>query len=265
MPRRTDGPGADPDARARPDGRPWRPETEAGARPPESLAEGSGRPPGSHDELRRRLADLPASHPSSPRYRSGQPDAPPGRSGREGRSPEPAAAKPGEPRAGRSGTSGGNDPGTSGSVRSEQSRVNRAGRPGEGRDEPAAGTPGGERRGPGARDDAEQGGRAPGRRESAGGAAAVAARLIRGGQPRTPEQDAKDRRADDALWARAAAQHAAAQARRRSRGSPAPSYPPARREPFRPWFTTSADEDLWLNAERTGDPWFADGDGKSER
>ena len=40
---------------------------------------------------------------------------------------------------------------------------------------------------------------------------------------------------------------------------------PARREPFRPWFTTSAEEELWLNAERTGDPWFADGDGESER
>ena len=91
----------------------------------------------------------------------------------------------------------------------------------------------------------------------------MAARLIRGGQPRTPEQDAKERRADDALWARAAAQHAAAQARRRSRGGPAPSYPPARREPFRPWFTASAEEELWLNAERTGDPWFADGDGES--
>ena len=244
MPRRTDGPGADPDARARPEAR--------------------ARPPGSQDELRRRLADLPASHPSSPRYRGGRPDAPSGRAEREGRSPEPAAAKPGEPRAGRSGTSGGDDPGASGSARSEQSRVNRAGQPREGRDEHAAETGGG-RRAPGDRDDAEQAGRAPGRREAAGGAAAVAARLIRGGQPRTPEQDAKDRRADDALWARASAQHAAAQARRRSRGSPAASYPPARREPFRPWFTTSAEDELWLNAEGTGEPWFAPGDGESER
>ena len=97
----------------------------------------------------------------------------------------------------------------------------------------------------------------------------MAARLIRGGQPRTPEQDAKDRRADDALWARAAALHAAAQARRRARGTAAstraPSYPPARREPFRPWFTASGEDELWLNAEGTGDPWFADGDGENKR
>jgi hypothetical protein len=149
MPGRTDGPGADPDARARADAR--------------------GRAPGSQDEARRRLADLPASHPSSPRYRGRRPDGD--------------------------------------------------------RDEPAAGTPGplrgerrGERREPGDRDEAAQDRRAPGPREAAGGAAAVAARLIRGGQPRMPEQDAKDRRADDALWARAAALHAAAQARRRARG-----------------------------------------------
>jgi hypothetical protein len=99
----------------------------------------------------------------------------------------------------------------------------------------------------------------------------VAARLIRGGQPRTPEQDAKDRRADDALWARAAALHAAAQARRRAQGTaapsyrPTPSYPPARREPFRPWFTAGGEDELWLNAEGTGDPWFAGGDGENKR
>jgi hypothetical protein len=197
MPGRTDGP--DPDARARPDAR--------------------GRAPRSQDELRRRLAELPASHPSSPGYRGGQPAA-------------------------------GN------------------------RDEPAAETAGrrrGERRGPGDRDDAGQDGRAPGPREAAGGAAAMAARLIRGGRPGAPEQDAKDRRADDALWARAAALHAAAQARRRARGTgapsypSAPSYPPARREPFRPWFTASGEDELWLNAEGTGDPWFADGDGENKR
>jgi len=91
----------------------------------------------------------------------------------------------------------------------------------------------------------------------------VAARLTRGGRPPEPEQDARERRANDALWARAAAQHAAAQARRRARG-PAPSYPPARREPFRPWFTSGEDE-LWLNAEGTGDPWFTSGDGERER
>lgn len=99
----------------------------------------------------------------------------------------------------------------------------------------------------------------------------MAARLIRGGRPRAPEQDAKDRKADDALWARAAALHAAAQARRRARGMAAPSYrsaspySPARREPFRPWFTASGEDELWLNAEGTGDPWFADEDGENKR
>src|SRR5580704_4823524 len=127
MPGRTDGRGADPDTRARADAR--------------------GRAPGSQDEVQRRLADLPASHPSSPRYRGRGPDGD--------------------------------------------------------RDEPAAGTPGrrrgerrGERREPGDRDEAAQDRRAPGPREAAGGAAAVAARLIRGGQPRAPEQDAKERGAD---------------------------------------------------------------------
>jgi len=152
--------------------------------------------------------------------------------------------------------------------------VNRAGQPAGDRDEPAAETVGGRRSGrrrPGDRDDAGQGGRAPAPREVAGGAAAVAARLIRGGRPQVPERDAQDRRADDALWARAAAQHAAAQARRRARGSAAPSrpsapfYPLARREPFRPWFTASGEDELWLNAEGTGDPWFADEDGENKR
>jgi len=243
MPGRTDGPGADPDARARPDAR--------------------GRAPGSQDELRRRLADLPVSHPSSPRYRGGQPDAPSGRAGREGGPPEPAAAGPDERWAGRSGEPGADGLSASRGARSEQSRVNRAGQPAGDRDEPAAEAAGGRRGEPGDRDDAGQDGRAPGPREAAGGAAAVAARLIRG-RPRAPEQEAKDRRADDALWARAAAQHAAAQARRRARGTAAPSYPSARREPFRPWFTSSAEDELWLNAERTGDPWFTDGD-DSER
>jgi hypothetical protein len=157
--------------------------------------------------------------------------------------------------------------------RAGQPAGERAGQSAGDRDEPAAETVGrrrGDRRGPGDRDDAGEDGRAPGPRESAGGAAAAAARLIRGGRPHAPEQDAKDRRADDALWARAAALHAAAQARRRGR-TVAPSYPSAlsypsaRREPFRPWFTASGEDELWLNAERTGDPWFADGDGENKR
>src|SRR5215469_4477607 len=207
MPGKTDGPGGDPDARAGPDAHAW---------PPGSRAD-AGRAPGSQDELRRRLANLPVSHPSSPRYRGGQPDGrPPGRSGREGGSPESAAARPDDPRARRSEESGADGPGASRGARSEQSRVNRAGLPAARRDEPATETPRrrqGERRGAGDRDDGEQDKRAPG---PSGGAAAVeaAARLIRGGRPRAPEQEAKDRKADDALWARAAAMHAAAQARR---------------------------------------------------
>src|SRR5437868_5685266 len=90
-----------------------------------------------------------------------------------------------------------------------------------------------------------------GPRDVAGGAAAAAARAARGGRARSPEQEARDRRADDALWARAAAQHAAAQARRRARGAGVPSYPPAKREPFRPWFAASAEGELWLNAGGT--------------
>jgi hypothetical protein len=178
---------------------------------------------------------------ATPRHRGRQPDAPSGWAGREGGSPESAAALPDEPGAGRSGVLGADGPGASRGARSEQSRVNRGGQPSRDRDETAAEAAGGRRgegRGPGDRDDAGQDGRAPGPREAAGGAAAVAARLICGGQPRAPEQDARDRRADDALWARAAAQHTAAQPRRRARGSAAPSYPSARREPFRPWFTT---------------------------
>jgi hypothetical protein len=146
--------------------------------------------------------------------------------------------------------------------------VNRGGLPAGDRDEPVAEKAGqrrGERRGPGDRNDAGHDGRAPGPSEAAGGAAAALDRLIRGGRARTPEQDARDRRADDALWARAAAQHAAAQTRRRARGPGAPSYSPARREPFRPWFTTRGEDELWLNAEGTGDPWFTRGDGERER
>jgi len=246
MPGRTDGPGPDPDARAGPD-----------ARSPA---------PGSQDDLRRRLADLPASHPSSPRYRAGHPDAPSGRAERGEGTPESAAARPDAPRAGRSGPFGADGPRASRRARSEPSKVNRAGQPTGDRDKPAAEAVGGhrgERQEPADRDDAGRNERAPGPREAAGGTAAVAARLTRGGRPPEPEQDARERRANDALWARAAAQHAAAQARRRARG-PAPSYPPARREPFRPWFTSGEDE-LWLNAEGTGDPWFTSGDGERER
>lgn len=148
--------------------------------------------------------------------------------------------------------------------------MNRAGPSAEGRPEPAAETASGrrfQRRGRGDRDEARRDSQAqaPGPREVTGAATAAAARIIRGGQAGAAGKDAKERRADDALWARAAAQHAAAQARRQARGQARPSYPSAKREPFRPWFTTSADDELWLNAEGTGEPWFTAGHGESER
>ena len=49
-------------------------------------------------------------------------------------------------------------------------------------------------------------------------------------------------------------------------GTGVPSAPPGRRETFRPWFAASAgeEEELWLTAEGTGEPWFT-GDGEGER
>jgi hypothetical protein len=93
----------------------------------------------------------------------------------------------------------------------------------------------------------------------------AAARAARGGPARAADGEAKDRGADDALWARAAALHAAAQARRRARGGAVPYGPPARREPFRPWFAAPGEGEPWLTAEGTGEPWFVGGDGESER
>ncbi len=145
--------------------------------------------------------------------------------------------------------------------------MDRSGPPAEGHSGRDAGTAG--RGDPGERPEA---GRAPGRwrpggsdrgdagparpGEMTGGPAAAAARGIRGGPARAAGKDGKDRSTDDALWARAAAWQAAAQARRQGRGGDAPYPPSARREPFRPWFTASADKDPWLNAEGTGEPWF---------
>jgi hypothetical protein len=87
--------------------------------------------------------------------------------------------------------------------------------------------------------------------ETAGQAAAAAASAVRG------DNDKQPRPADEKLWLRAAAQHAAAQARRQARhdGVP-PPIAPASREPFRPWFAASADVELWLNTDGTGEPWF---------
>jgi hypothetical protein len=123
-------------------------------------------------------------------------------------------------------------PGSSRSARSEKSGVNRAG-------QDAAGA-------------------------AAGAAAARAARKGRppDGSGRTPEQE--KRAANDALWAQAARWHAADKARRQAREKGAPAAPPARREPFRPWFADGTGDELWLSADGTGEPWFAPG-GDGER
>jgi hypothetical protein len=91
-------------------------------------------------------------------------------------------------------------------------------------------------------------------REAGGGAAAAAGRALHGGKD--------GRLSDDSLWARAASQHAAGEARRQARGPGTPhAAGSGRREPYRPWFTASAEEDLWLNADGTGEPWYV-GDGE---
>jgi hypothetical protein len=95
-----------------------------------------------------------------------------------------------------------------------------------------------------------------------GVAAAAAAGAVRGRDARVPEQER--RRADDALWARAARWQAAADARRQGHGPGAPSPAQTRREPYRPWFADSAGEEPWLTSEGTGEPWFTR-DGEGER
>lgn len=174
-------------------GRTDRPGSDSADRP------GEGGPPRSpQDELRRRLANLPANHPSSPWYRD---QARPGRAER---------ARPGRSRSEESG--------------SARETTAERGRPG-----------------------------------AAGGEAAAAARLaVPDGAKRGPERER--RAADDALWQRAAAMHAASQARREARPKGTPVTPRDNRDPYQPWFAGSgAEDDIWLSADGTGDPWFAEG------
>jgi hypothetical protein len=187
MPGKTDRPGAD----------------EPGASPD------AASPPGSQDALRRRLAELPASHPSSPWYR-------------ERRPPDAGQSPPASPDE-----ASGEGPRRSGRFRSEESREDRAAR------------------------EADVPGRAG--REPTGQTAATAAGAARD-RARTPEQERG--KVDQALWDRAARWQQAADARRRAGPPGGSAAPPARREPFRPWFAESAGEELWLNAEGTGEPWF---------
>ena len=80
----------------------------------------------------------------------------------------------------------------------------------------------------------------------------------RRGAPDGAKQDR--RRADDALWERAAAMHAASQARREGRSKGTPITPRDKRDPYRPWFAGSGGDDgIWLSADGAGDPWFAEG------
>ena len=88
--------------------------------------------------------------------------------------------------------------------------------------------------------------------------AAAAGRAMPGGARRGPERDR--RRADDALWQRAAAMQAASQARRETRPKGTPIMPRGRRDPYRPWFAgRGGDDGIWLGAGGAGDPWFAEG------
>lgn len=222
-------------------------------------------PPGSRDDLMRRLAALPANHPSSPwqRDRAARPD---GGSG-AGRAWDAARARE-EPGAGR-----GQDTSLAREQSAEEAGSSRAGRPGTtGAGRP--GEPGAESRGSGAggserpgesgqHRQGKSGSGVPGRdaaRKPGGEAAAIAARALRGGEPKEAREE-KNRSgllSDDRLNSLAARQHAAAQARRETRRRASPGAPgPGDREPLRPWFADRADEELWLNSGQTGDPWFA--------
>ncbi|HEY1914672.1 MAG TPA: hypothetical protein VGH27_03760 [Streptosporangiaceae bacterium] len=89
---------------------------------------------------------------------------------------------------------------------------------------------------------------------AAGEAVAAARRVLRGDKVR--QSDADRSKGNDGLWAAAAKWQAAADARRaRGRGSGG-GPGPGGGEKFKPWFTESSDEELWLNAEGTSDPWF---------
>jgi hypothetical protein len=166
-----------------------------GSPSPADRPDQGGAPDGSQDELRRRLASLPANHPSSPWYRE--------RAASRERvaRPDPAGKDQGEP------------------------RENRPARQGQ---------------------------------AETGEAAAIAARAARGAEARGPEKDSR-RREDDALWRLAASQHAASEARRQARRGGTPISPGGKRDPYRPWFADGTDDETWLGAEETGEPWFTEG------
>jgi hypothetical protein len=196
---------------------------------------GSPRTP--QEELRRRLANLPANHPSSPWYR----ERPPRRE-----RPGKGRDAPGDGEPAGAGQGGGAEPGDRGPAavglgRSGESRFDGRGRPADARRGPV----------PEIADPAAGRERAPG---AGGEAAAAVARAARGA---SREQSRPDRRrGDDALWQRAASLQAAGEARKRARGAGQPVAPRPRRDPYRPWFADKSGRDPWLSAEGGGDPWF---------
>jgi hypothetical protein len=196
---------------------------------------GSARRP--QDELRRRLANLPANHPSSPWYRERT-------AGRE--RPGKGQDAPGDGETAGTGEGAGAETRAGGATGSTLNRYGGSrsfgrGRPAEAGREPVPETAGG--------DAAERG--------RPGEAAAAAVRAVRG-VPAEPDQQSR-RRADDALWQRAASQQAASEARRQARGG-TPIAPRPARDPYRPWFADGTGEDPWLSAEEGGEPWFTGDD-----
>jgi hypothetical protein len=220
-------------------GRTDRPSSGSADRPGQGdLPGGAGPPRSPQDELRRRLANLPANHPSSPWYRE-RPSRPASRRPTESRPAESGTAGSGaaDPRpAGRGpGQAAGARPGqraehvTPGRSRSDES--------GSARESPAG------RARPGA---------------AGGDVAAAARRAAPDTARRGPEGDRRG--PDDALWQRAAAMQVASQARRETRAKGTPIVPRGKRDPYRPWFAgRGGDDGIWLSVDGAGDPWFAEG------
>lgn len=239
-------------------GRPDRPGSGSADRPGGDDRPGeAGRPRGPQDELRRRLASLPANHPSSPWYRE-RPARPATRL--------PAGSRPAESRRDQPEKPG--QRGESGQRAEPGQRADPGPQAGAGRQAEAGQWAGGragrgERAGRG-RSRSEESGfsrEAPAGRSrpaAAGGdVTSAAGRAAPDAARRGPEQDRRG--PDDALWQRAAAMHAASQARREARPKGTPVTPRDRREPYRPWFAGSGrDDGIWLGADGAGDPWFAE-------
>jgi len=223
---------------------------------------GQGSPAEGQDALRRRLASLPASHPSSPwqrdraarRERAARQDR--SETGQDGSTEDyPARARPDRPA----------EPGESGPTgetghRAAISGVSGRRQPAEGRRGAAPETTG---------RDAERAARAAAAARGmsgSGDAAAIVARAARG-TPGRAEKEGRRREGDaggkaagnEALWRLAASQHAASQARRDHRTG-TPIAPPAKRDAYRPWFADGGDSETWLSAEETGEPWFSQDD-----